>query len=811
MGKIATSNLDNGTVGLEITYGGMEAPFGGIDASKAPRYIDPNCFADASNFLVVDGELCICTLVQAYFPPNPGITYPYEEAVPGGLATLPIKLIGVGKLPCEGLVKKWALFTGNAADSSNLWHYRLILWTEDVTETVESYDFLLPGQTVYAPAKNAQATVTFSYNSGLTAWQTTPAYSILPGPATPSTIDGNFYDFYTAFASIGGTPTTGTPYNNVIDLGPEYALFTGSPTTPTPTTMASSLAAFIGSVPNAFPFTAAVSSGDPQQVILTATTGPAGYSSVDGSLGNLLTLSIPSIIEEFGYYPLGGGSFIVEFSPAYGGLNPSPFTRPSVTITITPFTGGADGGELLYSNLPIQELSWETVGDNLYLAGWPAGYMLSFNNSTKQFNILTSYQGERVIKKFAGRLIGIGLINSFEQFETENWLWLNWSTTNDFAQWDDIDSNGNATGAGGEQLADVSDMLTGLVVSNSTAFILRAEGLSYATALQGAELPFDINHVALAKDGQGCPSTALWTQFDQLGFYVGTSNVFLLGQSPQAVGNKILEVLFPALTQISAPAFADATYAAVNTEALTLTTNNRPLTLFAVHIEGIVYVYSPADGTWMRLNTTAVFPFSGIGSPSWFLKAISLPRDSTTGYDGSYRTKGAYMGGQEIIHVPGHYDWQAPVLYEFQPAISAEQDAFVLFPMEEIAFGRDITIDSLYVLLCGIPGVAVQFTLNGLIANLNPLEPASFVPTSIDLAPLTLDENAAPGNYQEYQVFSQTGEALTLHSPQLKMKVAAQTPPAYTPTGLYPNFSEPYFKVAKITMFGSFDPTQRPT
>lgn len=38
MGAIKETKLANGNVGLEITYGGKEAPFGGVDSSAPPAY-----------------------------------------------------------------------------------------------------------------------------------------------------------------------------------------------------------------------------------------------------------------------------------------------------------------------------------------------------------------------------------------------------------------------------------------------------------------------------------------------------------------------------------------------------------------------------------------------------------------------------------------------------------------------------------------------------------------------------------------------------------------------------------------------------
>src|SRR3974390_364255 len=133
MGHIKTQKQDNNTILFECIYGGVEAPFGGIDASKPPRYIDPRCFADASNFLIVDNELCVATLVSANFPSN-GLTYPYAVTLTPSI-TDPADLIGVGTLPCEGIVKNWALYCSSAINSGGYYTYRLILWTND-TSTV---------------------------------------------------------------------------------------------------------------------------------------------------------------------------------------------------------------------------------------------------------------------------------------------------------------------------------------------------------------------------------------------------------------------------------------------------------------------------------------------------------------------------------------------------------------------------------------------------------------------------------------------------------------------------------------------------
>ena len=68
MGAIRETKLSNGNVQLEITYGGKEAPFGGVDTSAPPAYIDPRCFAAANGFLVVDNKLVATSLQPLSVP-----------------------------------------------------------------------------------------------------------------------------------------------------------------------------------------------------------------------------------------------------------------------------------------------------------------------------------------------------------------------------------------------------------------------------------------------------------------------------------------------------------------------------------------------------------------------------------------------------------------------------------------------------------------------------------------------------------------------------------------------------------------------
>jgi len=820
MGLLKSSKLDNGMVSFECIYGGLEAPFGGIDATKNPRYIDPRCFADASNFLLIDSELCLSGLASATLPSN-GVTYPLANT-----SSNPGILLGVGKLPCQNCIKNWALYCSPAVNGSNNWNYRIVLWTQNTlgtndTTAPETYDFPVYETNIAIPAVPAKTTITVNYTTPFTAIQSEAEHTLNLFPSgtqpTPYAYQMKLYEDSAFNIAITGAPvgyiTSITDTLLTQFFSGKATPVSGAPPLPTPNDIATILASLITA--SDVPFNGSATGN----VITLTVTTKTGLPSVDGNAGNLIGISGNMKLHDMVYYPLTAGlSPVGVVLPTFmPGQN--DFVTPSFTITFSPVQGGQDATTI--PNLPIQILSYDTIGDQIFFAGYPADYILQYNDSTKSFGYLTTYQGERVIKKFGGHLIGLGLINSPNNYETKNWLWFNWSDAQDLFQWSPVDPTTSLpTTAGGEQIPDISDLPTGLVVANSVAFILRAEGLSYVTELQSSTVPFEIAHVALAKDGQGCPSVSLWTQFDQVGFYVGNSNVFMLSQSPQAIGDKIWKQLFPQLQLMSnrlsdppapftivgaPPPYLDIYSAKCNVEALSFPQNNVENTQFGINLEGLVFMFDPSSGTWMKLNSDPILP-DETNTPNmrWsILRCISLPRNSTMGYDGSYQNKESYLYGQQLQGA----NYQTPTLWQMVPYLGSGQTAYIWFPQEEISFGRDITIDALYVLAAGVPGLVVNFTVDGVIKN--PSDGTFILTPGVFNGVLTFDTQANPNLLQEYQVFDTTGKAVTVKAPQLKATVPSQVM-TYSPIGPYPITSTPLIRISKVAMFGSFDPEQRP-
>ena len=119
--------------------------------------------------------------------------------------------------------------------------------------------------------------------------------------------------------------------------------------------------------------------------------------------------------------------------------------------------------------------------------------------------------------------------------------------------------------------------------------------------------------------------------------------------------------------------------------------------------------------------------------------------------------------------------------------LTLAQGTQFFFKQEEIMFGRDITIDSLFVSISGSAGQRVVFLVweNGTDQVLS--------------SALILPSTASPTQYYSYQIFF-TEQIKTVRSPQLSVVIDANS------SGIYN-----YVRFGKVAMFSSFDPNQRPT
>jgi hypothetical protein len=472
-----------------------------------------------------------------------------------------------------------------------------------------------------------------------------------------------------------------------------------------------------------------------------------------GSLGNTITAQDLSVIT-------GGSPSYYYFS-----------VRTATHLTDGSSTGGS--GNQLITTLPSQA-SIVSVGGTLYIGN--VGPMIIKYSGPGSLATSTTLQGVRVLRKFAGSLIGLGKIDPPNVQDTAQDMMFLWSATDDLDTWATLGLDNNVSGAGFDQVADIGDYLTGLIVTSGTAFIIRSQGVSYATATGNASSPFNFSHIGLGDEGEGAQVATLICQYDQTGAFVGNSDIYQISNSISSIGQKIKALFFRTLA---------ATTLLLSAGSCAIFTGQGIIVLFCFQLEHFLFLFNASNKTWTQLAVTT--SSDEIVFSSFLGIFANLNVSESANIQGSNQLVQSQQGGNSILGVT------APTFCSFidrvPDSISVNSNApTVTFPVEEISFGRDITIDGLYISLMGniTEATTLNFSFNGITFG-------SLVLTADSLNMTT------PTEFPVFPSSTTTSGAFTVHSPQLSITI-----PRYLDTGV----SQLY--IVKIAVFGSFDPKQRP-
>ena len=467
----------------------------------------------------------------------------------------------------------------------------------------------------------------------------------------------------------------------------------------------------------------------------------------------------------------GNSIEVLDISANINGNLPPPFYFPASPAQ------NLQGGQVVSSGVAPRSFtppaSTAEVGGTIYIAN--IGPFILKYSGPGLFAISTMYNGVGTIRKFAGSLIGLRVIPQLGTLTQNADMIFAWSAPEALDIWNPISTAGNVTGAGFEQLADIGDYLVGLIVSNNTAFIIRSQGLSYATATGNATLPFDICHIGLGDQGEGASITNLICQYDQSGFFISNSDIYQVSNGIQSIGAKIKSLLFEFITSGNNTSQCSAGAAAINIGGDVL-----PIVAFVILNTTLglqIFLYSAESQTWTQVN---------ISTPRYLavLVDVFFTVNQLAGSNISNPT--LLMFGTQSANPLA----QVPIFYQLIEGVtlvaSPNDINSVTFPQEELLHGRDVTIDALYISLWGSvnQNVTLTFLFNGVVFQTFVLTPAQF--------------NSVSGNPQQIQVNSPTNGVFTSHSPQLSIQITKGT------------IGSNLVRFSKIQVYGTFDPSQRP-
>ncbi len=777
MGQVQTKELANGNLQLEITYGGASSPFGGVDKSAPPAYIDPRAFASADGAIVANNKLCAIALesfaVPALWSSTVGVTLigcgTFYNSLYGELnyALGYIRTPFAG--PPSGSTYTFYITSWSVLNSGTVYNDTLTLDLYDSVSLATAASITLPcipssssnpsagtGAAGSVTGVGLNGTVTAATLTGGTGYAVNEYVQLVPVGYTPSDYAWVIVTAVGAGGSITTVtlaPNTGSGYSTgTVNAGATESSSTielsinGVHFTTNAYTGGSTVASIVAAMATAVSGSTVVSASpsiDGNSIIITALT--------PGSAGNAIT--------------------VLDSSTANVPTNPPPYYFPARTqVTLQ---GGTDATA---SNSPasFHNVSTTSVGGTVYFAN--LGPIILKYSGPGLFAISSMYQGVSTLSKFAGSLIGVGVIPQLGFEVQDQDMIFAWTPDGELDIWAPLNGSGNVTGAGFEQLADIGEFLSGLIVSNGTAYILRKEGVSYATPTGNGLVPFNVNHIGLGPQGEGTQTPNLVTQYDSVGCYVGNSDVWQLSGGISAIGQKIRQAIFAAIDAQTNP---DAQLTATS-GAVFIGGDEYPVAVFAIGTT--LYIFNTSNGTWTTLS------LSTLGPNITRMIGTTLSTVFTAPNIGQYSQALVGLAIQQtvagVIQVPQFFIIQEQILDSNGGSNTFE----VSFPQEEVLFGRDVTIDALYIALQAQlqSNVTLNAYVNGILYASYSLQAASF--TNINANPT------------ELQIFPATGTGInTGHSPQLRLELLNAA-----------GVQNSQARFTKIAMFGSIDASQRP-
>lgn len=804
MGLIKSTEQDNGNLLLEILYGGKDAPFGGVDTSAPPAYIDPRCFAASDGFLVIDNKLVATSFqpvaVPALWNGVAGVTLfkfgTFYNSLTGQLNyALGFKItpFGVFGASATGVTYTFYMTSWNPGNPAFFWTDVLPVTLYDAQSIVEqasiTLDCIATGTSLNYTSDGGNLQITgVNGTGGITGYTLTSGSGYVVGqflqliqvtvpPMAPAIINSSAV---VQVNTIGGGGSIAT--STLAAAGNNYNTGTGYPNNIQGTTTSLKINGPAGG-PNTYSVNPQTLSNFTRQAVVTAlvtaiNAGPDpnvkatasidGYSIVltaiaDGAVGNSITVQ--------------------DVSVSSASAIPPTFYFSATTAR------NLQGGQVTESSTAPRQIglgSTVDVGGTLYIAG--LGPLILQYSGPGEFTTATMYNGVNVIKKFAGSLLGLGLVSQLGVFTQNQDMILSWTTAGNLNEWAPVTLTGNVTGAGFEQLADIGDYLVGIIVSNGTAFIIRAQGVSYATATGNATLPFAINHIGLGDRGEGCQVFGLVCQYDQVGAFVGNTDIFQVAGSISSIGEKIKALLFSHI------AGAEALFS----EACAVFIGGDEVILIMFQFGNTFFIFNTSNGTWMTFTLPELGQVWGLGcftSENVFAAQTEYNQSSMI-FAEQFQLAG-------VLQAPSFYALREGVPNNTSPS----NPCSITFPQEEVVFGRDISLDALYVSLWA--NVSEDVTLNFYVTMLqntaaaglpNVYESVTQLYASYVLTPAVF--NSLSGNPVELQLFPAAAYgagAFTGHSPQLQVQIASIA-----------DAGTAQVRFSKKAIFASVDPAQRP-
>jgi len=430
------------------------------------------------------------------------------------------------------------------------------------------------------------------------------------------------------------------------------------------------------------------------------------------------------------------------------------------------------GSFALDAGVSLGPLTYININGVCYFSFAGADNIYQHNNSTA--TVLTTYLGAAYLAELNGRLLACNVTQNVSGTITNFPYQMAWSAPGGaYNQFNPL-VGGLVTGAGFNNLPDVEDVITGVFTTGPTAYIVRRQGITEVTPLNSGIQPFDFNHLWASHKGIGTVYPYSLAQYGSFGAFIADDDFYTIGYDGI---NKFANF---ARTQLYNAIANQGVGVSVNVRSvlLPILVNNNPQLFYVMVVTSqsfsnttfTAYIYSFDTKEWSIIS----HPGTPVTSVANWIASITAD-----GYN-AYSTPGILIAQFVQPGIGSANTSFLSILNTQVLAPSGVNPTKLIFPQEEILFGRDVTVDGILVLLNGTTGLTVQFSVNGVPYGASTLS---------DLAPTT--------GYQLYQLWPENGIPFTGKFPQLTISCQG-------------NGANQSLLISKISMFCTVDEAQRP-
>lgn len=458
----------------------------------------------------------------------------------------------------------------------------------------------------------------------------------------------------------------------------------------------------------------------------------------------------------------------------------NPLVTTSTPVTMGTFTvdTGVVPGPLSYININgVCFFSWAGA-DSIY----------QHNNTTA--SLLTNYLGAAYLAELNGRLLAANVIQNISSVITPFPYQVAWSAPGGaYNQFNPL-VGGLVTGAGFNNLPDVEDIITGIFTTGPTGYVVRRQGITEMSPLNSGIQPFDFSHLWASHKGIGTVYPQTIAQYGSLGAFVADDDIYTIGYEGinvisgfaktaiyAKIASNVLSARPPVFQACLCPLLINS-----NPELyyIILVGNVTPGS-FGI-VAGTLFMYCFTSKEWTTLEFS--FQIRNLSSANCYLASVT-----GDGYE-AYQTPSLAL----IVSYQLTGGNPSAILFSTVANTGWLDDNLgmsLIFPTEEVLFGREITVDGALLYMAGTIGTTVKVNISGFNAQ----------DGSVSVISLGLEGGGnitiSASGFQYYKLFPVLGRPITVVFPQLSISATAVNP-----------FAEE-LNIGKVSYFLSFDPMQR--